>query len=370
MNRKVWLALSLVFSGWAFSSISYAEAAKSDAHYNAFCDTKNINKIGFNESHYVEIGGIKQWVSIRGSSCKNPVVLFVHGGPGNPMSLYHRSLFQSWEKEFTIVHWDQRGSGKTYEANQEMGELTIEKLNKTELNIEILVSDGLEVTDYVGKILDKNKVIITGISWGSFLAVKMISAAPEKYSFYVGLSQLVNYRINTKKSYDIVKLKAIEKQDLTTIDLLDSIGSPPWTDPKSFGRLRKAVRLYENEIVSKFPDYIIDEDYNSEKTRFAYVAGEEFSFLKFVGLKGQGMANEIALDKCCSVIGMPIYLIQGENDLLTHHEVTEEYFESIKAPSKKYILLEQSGHSLNEKILETQFHILKSGINRLKNERQ
>ncbi len=244
-----WL-ITCLFVSWFFSAKSYAEVREDDISPVLSCNSKNEQQMRLSESQYVLIGGIKQWVTINGESCLNPIVLVVHGGPGNPLSLYHESLFQAWEDEFTIVHWDQRGAGKTYEANQTVGELTPERLTNTKLSMALLVSDGLEVTDYIRKKFGQDKIIISGTSWGSVLALKMVYTTPDKYYFYVGLSQLVNYRNNMKESYSLVKSLAIEKQDQAALDVLSSIGSPPWNNPRSFGKLRRIIRAYETEVVS------------------------------------------------------------------------------------------------------------------------
>ncbi|WGG48532.1 alpha/beta fold hydrolase [Rugamonas sp. DEMB1] len=71
-----------------------------------------------NEAGYVAIGGIAQWVTIKGASCANPVILVVHGGPGNPLSPYADAIYGAWQKDYTLVQWDQRGAGKTYGRNR------------------------------------------------------------------------------------------------------------------------------------------------------------------------------------------------------------------------------------------------------------
>lgn len=328
------------------------------------CDPHAGKSAPISEQGYVQIGGIKQWLTIKGSDCSNPVIIFVHGGPGNPLSLYSDSLYQDWEKEFTLVHWDQRGSGKTYEANQQPGELTIEKLQQTELTIDVIVRDALEVTDYVRTILHKDKLILSGTSWGSVIAVKMIAQEPEKFHFYVGLSQLVNYQSNTQKSYELALARATSLKDKQAIATLKELGPPPWTHPRSFGQLRKIIRDYERRVTDSQPQLNIAKGYDSESARAAYLAGEEFSFVKFIGLKGDGMAQSIALDKQHTEFKIPIYLIQGTEDLLTAPEITARYFEKISAPKKKLIKVERAGHDPNLRMLEKQLEITRKAYSR------
>lgn len=345
---------------WLFCSLCSAESASTAKEGESLCDVAGDKNTLISEQGYVRIGGIEQWVTVRGTRCSNPVILFVHGGPGNPMSLYSESLYRGWENEFTLVHWDQRGSGKTYEANQEPGELTVERLNKTELTIDLIVKDGLEVTDYVRKRLGKEKLVITGTSWGSVVAVRMVHERPESYLFYMGLSQIVNYHENVKKSYEAVLSRARVRADRAALDVLNEIGPPSWVNPKSFGKLRRIIRGYESEFSEDMPELRISGAYESDRSRAAYESGEEFSFVKFVGLRGDGMAQGIALDQSHTEFEIPVFLIQGTEDLLTVPEVTESYFEKIKAPEKSYVKIERCGHDPNLRMLNKQLDMLRN----------
>lgn len=340
---------------------------------NAYAnDSERVDKISnlcgvdgkgsaIDKESYVKIGGIEQWVTIKGDSCDNPVVLFIHGGPGNTLSPYSENLYGKWKSEFTLVQWDQRGSGKTFEANQEQG-LTIEKMSRIKLNLNLMIQDGLELTHYLQKTLSKEKIIITGGSWGSVLAAKMITAQPESYHFYVGFSQLVNYERNLSKSYDAVLDKAKNFDDLEVIKILTALGRPPWEDVKSFGQLRRVIRKYESLASDGGLEWLIASEYTSTKSRAAYYAGEELSFMKFIGFKSRGMSMDISLDMDNTNFEVPIYLIQGDEDLLTLPAVTEEYFNKINAPFKKLILVNRAGHDPNQLIIEAQLEALKSGI--------
>lgn len=347
-----------------FGSI-FPLTVKAEMFSESTCAARSSEHLSINESHHVTIGGIKQWIVINGTDCKNPVVLIIHGGPGNPSSVYSKSMYRNWEREFTIVHWDQRGSGKTFEANQQISELTPESLDGVGLTLQLLVDDGVEVTDYLRKKFSTDKIIISGASWGAALALNIVHQAPEKYYFYVGLSQLVNYRENMKVSYELVMSKVLKDGNKTHLDVLQSIGAPPWADPKSFGKLRRIIRYYENQDSSNALSLAIDKEYLSEKSRIAYEGGEDFSYVKFVGLNGDGMAQNIALDKCCTEFKVPIYLIQGDKDLLTAMQVTERYFRKIKAPAKKYIKVDDSGHDPNLTMLNAQLATLRLASKKL-----
>jgi pimeloyl-ACP methyl ester carboxylesterase len=318
-----------------------------------------------NEKSYVVIGGIKQWVTIKGDNCVNPVVLFVHGGPGNPMSLFADDLYKDWEHEFTIVQWDQRSAGKTFEANQKSSEITPEDLAKNKLSLPLIAADGIEVAEHLRKALKKDKIIITGASWGSAVAVKMISKRPDLFHFYVGLSQLVNYETNLLKSYQLALAIAQQNSDKNALESLQSAGAPPWTSPRNFGKLRKITRVYEAKATDQSLAMRAAAEYQTEAAQAAYGFGEEFSFMKFVGMNGDGMAQTIALDKTDINFKIPVHLIQGKEDLLTSPEVTGKYFVALKAPAKSYLLVEKSGHDLSARMFSAQLNVLRAGAKQI-----
>lgn len=361
MNLKGRSLISILFIS-LFSCFSNQAQIKEKVFLHESCQPKSNIKSELNEAQYVLIGGVPQWVTIKGKDCSNPIVLMVHGGPGNPLSMYHDSLFQDFEENFTIVHWDQRGSGRTYLAQFEAKELTLDMITNNKLSVDLLVKDGLEVSDYIRNRLGQEKIIISGSSWGSFLATKMVHAAPNKFHFYVGLSQLVSGRKNYSESYKKVKAMALDRGDKAALNILNKMGPPSWSHPSSFGKLRRIIRRYENETVSNPVEWKVSKEYLSEFSDSRYsMFSEEFSFLKFIGLNGDGMINDVALDACCTNLKIPIYIIQGHKDLLTVPEVTKEFFEEIVASDKEYIQIENSGHDANIDMLSMQLDMLKAG---------
>jgi len=135
---------------------------------------------GVQEGGFVDIGGIKQWIQIRGEDRDNPVLLFVHGGPGGsswPMS----SGWRPWEKHFTIVQWDQRGTGRTYGAAGDTLAPT--------MTLERMTQDGVELAEHLRTHLHKDRIVLVGHSWGSFLGIHMVKQRPDLFSAYVGTGQ-------------------------------------------------------------------------------------------------------------------------------------------------------------------------------------
>lgn len=123
---------------------------------------------GIDERRYVRIGGEEQWITIRGQDRNNPAVLVLHGGPGAPVSALP-GHFLAWERDFTVIQWDQRGAGKSYTP-------------QAAPSIELMLQDALEVSEFARSRLHLSKIVLVGHSWGSVLGVRMIRARPELFS--------------------------------------------------------------------------------------------------------------------------------------------------------------------------------------------
>src|SRR5690242_10794352 len=130
----------------------------------------------------VQIGGIDQWIEIRGQSVKNPILLFIHGGPGSAFMPMSRTFQDPWEKYFTVVQWDQRGAGKTYSSNSK-------EVQRKTINMARMNADTLEVVNYLRKRFGREKIYVLGNSWGSVLRLYLAHEHPELLYAYIGVGQ-------------------------------------------------------------------------------------------------------------------------------------------------------------------------------------
>ncbi|SFJ12691.1 alpha/beta fold hydrolase [Caulobacter sp. UNC279MFTsu5.1] len=308
------------------------------------------------EAGFVRIGGIQQWVVVEGQDCANPVVLIVHGGPGNPNTPFAHTLFGAWTKDFTVVQWDQRGAGKTYGANP--------PAEGEPLSIERLADDGVEVARYLTQRLGKRKVILMGGSWGSALAVHIAQAQPDLFHAYVGTAQLVSYADDVKASYERTLSLARGAGDAETIGKLEALGPPPWTNPRGFGVLRRATRKYEALKTDPPPAdwFKFAAGYDTPAYEAAYEAGEDYSFLQFVGMAGDGMGPRLDLRKLGTRFEMPVFLLQGDEDLVTPPEISRAYFDTLTAPAKLFVRLPRTGHDPNRTMIDGQLEVLESRV--------
>lgn len=317
----------------------------------AKCESGPVNEQGF-----IEARGIKHWVTMEGSNCANPVVLYVHGGPGNPLTPFGAALFATWRERYTVVLWDQRGSGMTYGANPPPED--------SPLSIEQLRDDGIAVAEKVAAQLGQRKLILMGSSWGSVLAVHMAQARPDLFHAYVGVSQVVSERENMVDAYQGVLALARKANDAEHQPKLEALGSPPWTNPRNFGIMRRAIRKYEGLATEAAPRQWWQRPaiYSTPKALADYDAGEDYSFLQFVGLHGDGMQSKVDLYALGTSFKLPVYLVQGEQDLLTSQAVTRRYFEQLKAPQKDMVVVPHAGHDPNGPLLDAQFRVLEQRV--------
>jgi len=314
------------------------------------------------EEKFVVINGTQQWVTIKGDPSK-PVILFLHGGPGSTMSPYSDQLYQSWERDFVIVQWDQRGAGRTY-GRSAPEELTPEYLQANPLTLAQMADDGIALSEYLLGHLRKEKLILFGTSWGSALGVAIATKRPDLFYAYVGHSQIVN-DASDEGLYAKVHELATAAGDSTSLNQLDEIGKPPYDRARTVGQLWRIVKKYERQSSLPAPEswFVPSPEYDNAEDDRARSDGDDYSFVNFVGDKVLGVAAmraginflETGLD-----FQIPVYLIQGEEDILTPMESTRLYFDRLKAPHKDYVILPNTAHGFNQKVIDAQYAIFRS----------
>jgi pimeloyl-ACP methyl ester carboxylesterase len=289
---------------------------------------------GIDDASFVELGGMQQWVTIRGHDRNNPVLLVLHGGPGVPMGTL---AFLSWEKEYTVAHWHQPGAGRTF--------LAAGRALPPDLTIERVVEDGIELTKWLLRRLDKDKIIVLGESWGSVLGVQMVRARPDLFSAYVGTGQIVAPQEGEAIAYDSVLAKARQRGDSVAIAELEAIGAPPYDAIAETAVQRKWAVQYElghslaaeglPEVVA--PRTTLAELYYGEAAFFA-------SSRHFFGATMAGPLMQLDLRRMGLDYAVPMFVIQGLNDDFTPAELGRAWLESISAPQKAFVPIENVGH--------------------------
>jgi len=296
------------------------------------------------EGMYVPIGGIEQWITIKGADRGNPVVLFLHGGPGGAWSPIADSLFPGWEQDFTLVQWDQRDAGRTFIKNGEAIEPT--------LTVARMTADGIEVAEFLREHLQRDKIILTGGSWGAVLGVRMAHARPELFHAYVGLAQPTSWQQVVAASYARVREIAEAKGDGQALEALRMLGPPPWEsmdESLSFSQVR---RPYQAELTTApDPRFALAPEYAAEVEQNG--ARNQAFALRY----SWGLLSPIDVTALTD-FELPVFLIHGEADLTIPPESARAYFETIKAPRKEFYLSPGTGHNPSATILEQQREVL------------
>ena len=323
----------------ALSAEEREQLVKLDTLWLGFLRARNTRDYaihtpnGIQEDRFIRLGGIEQWISIRGEDRSNPVILFVHGGPGDATSLHGWALLRPWFKRFTVVQWDQRGAGKTYGRN---GPTT------PDVTIARIVDDGLELADSVTRALHKNKVVVVGHSFGSILGMQMVKARPELFYAYVGTGQ-VGAPSDTMlaTAYREVLAAAKRRNELTAVAELTAIGPPPWREGRSYGVEHKWGNLLEH--VDAFLASTLTLKLTAPGATLRDV-NDAFDGEGFSGDKLVPQINGIDRALFRSTFEVPVFVFQGADDLTTPPSLAESFVRAIQAPRKAFVTIPDGGH--------------------------
>ena len=295
---------------------------------------KNRSKKLIYTEEYVTINGINQYLFHSGTKYDNPVMLFLHGGPGNAESLFAHIFQEKWEDIFTVVHWDQRGAGKTLTNNPDKYP-----------TIDLMLEDLFEIIQYLKKKYNKQKIIILGHSWGSVLGSTFIKQYPEEVAYYIGVGQVVSMLENERVGYEKVKELILQANDKKSLKKLDVLGDYPGDkfDSNCLKKCMKIRRLQgKYNLAIKMNISICISVFKSPIFKLSDI----YALIK--GLKANEKIIEFLgdfdLNSECAEYKVPIYYILGGNDWQTPYVIAKEYFNRINAPYKNFYLIPDAGH--------------------------
>ncbi len=304
----------------------------------------------------IKLGGVDQWILLRGHDIRKPVVLYLHGGPGSALMPLRRYSTGDLEKDCVVALWDQRGAGKSYSK----------KIPRDSMTISQFVSDTHELTGYLKKRFNKNKIFLIGSSWGSSLGLRVIHRYPEDYYAFVGIGQLVNDKENERISWEYAYRQAKRYNISEAIRELEEVGPPVegfYKTDLEGGKFTARGLWQQRKWLNRFGGvfHLDSDDYKTNQKQYKKIIrkitaitifSKEWTLFDVIReLRGnqfsiEAMWPEMRADFFREVprVGIPVYFFTGRYDYNVPFELLERYHQRLQAPHKEIVWFEKSAH--------------------------
>jgi pimeloyl-ACP methyl ester carboxylesterase len=291
----------------------------------------------------VKLGGVDQWLIIRGQDVNKPVLLFLSGGPGSSEAGRVTRFNSELEKHFVVVIWEQRGCSKSYPSLNPKAGLTVSQY----------AADAIELSEMLRARFDEQKIYLVGHSWGTIIGVHAAQARPDLFHAYVGTSQMVDVLETDLLIYDLMLDHSRQVGDTQFVHTLEAQGRPPYAGKNPVGPY---ATLFGREYsVYEYPN-IKDEAYRQEGDVLLMMLKQpEYGWLdrlyNLLGLMHTFNAvypqlQDMDFRRDATHFDLPVYLVLGRHDMNNPSQLPEEYFNLIDAPSKQLVYFEESGHGM------------------------
>ncbi len=289
----------------------------------------------------IELGGVTQWLSLRGRDRKAPILLCLHGGPGSPETpLVRKHAAGLLEESFLVVAWEQRGAGKSYHAGDGQA-----------LSLDLMLSDLLALVDWLRARFAKEKIFILGHSWGSLLGILFAQAHPEKVAAFASVGQFVAGPDNEKESYRWTLEQARARKVQKAIKELSGLA---WygEDPLG-GDWKRAIKV-ERRWLYKMGGGIGHDRLSMLRFAWTIISGPEYTFsdrLSYLKGSERSLAQlwpevmGIDLRKSLPRLEVPAFFFLGRWDWTTPSSLASDYLRALEAPKKDEVWFEASAHS-------------------------
>jgi pimeloyl-ACP methyl ester carboxylesterase len=284
----------------------------------------------------VRIGGHDQAIMARGVSAEAPVLLYLEGGPGGTGIGRIRNSGEDLERSFVVATWDQRGTGKSYDALEPRSTLTVDQV----------VDDTLEVTNYLRDRFGQQKIYLVGSSWGTTVGVLAVQRSPELFHAYVGTGQMVDQFETDTLMYAESLADAVARGDDAMAGALRELGEPPYDSTLDY-----PVAIASNP---KWVNFEHGEDYNAAAEYPASLFVAEYTLIE--QLRGMGAIAEtfnVLYPQLADTdfriqvpsLDVPVYVVEGKHEAAGRETLARQWFDLLSAPSKEYVVFENSGHT-------------------------
>lgn len=289
------------------------------------------------ETRRININGTNQFVTIRGTDQRNPILLWLHGGPGTVAMPFYMYYNAPLEQHFTVIYWDQRGSGKSYSSHISTESMTLEQF----------IADTHELTTWLKKRFNQAKLVLVGHSWGSVLGLHVIARYPDDYQAFVAVSPLTNGPLSEQASYQFTLNRAQQQQDTLAMATLKRIGTPI----NGLYREGLSALKQQRELVKKYGG-ALHTNLKLPGSQL-FLRSKEYSFMDLLKTKKiqrlsypmlQRIWPTLDLKTQIPAIKVPIYFCLGRYDNNCPSSLVADYYEFLQAPKKELIWFEESAH--------------------------
>lgn len=319
------------------------------------------------EKTFVKIGGVRQGMFIRSVDTVNPVLLFVHGGPSFSEYFLVEKYPTGLEDHFTVCYWDQRGGGLSVSP----------EVTRESLNLGQLASDMIEVTNYLRNRFGQEKIYIIAHSGGTAFALSAVARNPKLFHAYIGMAQVTKQAESEKRAW---KYMAEEYSSAGNKKMVAQFAKYPVIEDETFllpffnsvlrdksmhelgiGTMRNMKSIMTGVFYPVWlcRAYTVREKFNIWRSKF--------SFVNKSGLRAEVLA--LNMEEEVPALEVPSYFMSGRHDLTVNRDLSEEYFEKLECPLKRFYTFENSAHSPMfeepEKFLEIMMTVLPGRTTRI-----
>ena len=355
-HRVTRAALSLIAGALACLALPAAAQAQAQREGSAKAEVRTLDDArdiirearritspnGIEELRAVEIGGIKQWISVRGRDRRNPILLFIHGGPASTEMPVNWLYQGAWEDYFTVVQWDQRGAGKTAASNDAAA------VTPT-ITIDRMTADGEELVAHLLQHYGKRKLFVMGHSWGTVIGLNIARAHPEWLHAYIGMGQVINGPENERVGYAFALREARRSGNALAVSELEAIA--PYPGPE--GSLSLQQLLVQRKWVIYFGGLTAGRtnfDYEQKARLLSpeYTAADHAAGASVGATLVQLLPGLTRLDyRDVTRLDCPIFLVAGRRDFQTPSQIAAAWFAKLRAPAKSLFWFEHSAHMMH-----------------------
>ena len=328
--RRIFYALAVLIAGFVVLLI-----ATKGTHTPAFTDA-NGNPVpdSIAEERIVTLGGVDQYVLLRGLNKRAPLLLYVHGGPGMTSTPFLRTYNEQLEDHFLVVYWEQRGTSNSFS----------EDLNKSSMTIDQITNDLSELVDLMLAEFQQEEVLLVGHSWGTIPALEYSAESPNTVAAYIAVAQTTNQVESDKQGFEWALAKAQEKALEKSVNVLQNLGTPPYTYDE-FVTQRKQVNFLGGGTVEAKSD--LDFAFTAVKSaEFAWPKlGSLVKGVQFSGAALWEEQQQYDAFKRHPKLDVPVFMLSGRHDRIISPALASAYFDALDASEKEFIWFEESAHA-------------------------